>query len=988
MNSQSRPSSKRSRMTLLKDRSGTESGGEEYMVYALVAEQVERCLAASRPIDVSEIIAQYPKLEMQIRELVPALAALHKLGPDAPQVVSRGKVRRRTMLGDFVIGEEIGRGGMGVVYKAEQTSLGRPVALKVLPFAAVLDQRQLQRFKNEAQAAAALHHQNIVPVFAVGCERGVHYYAMQYIEGHDLSGAIAQLKNLCKERPPAAADAETRVRAETSTNGFDRGPNFFRTVAELGIQAAEALEFAHQRGIVHRDIKPSNLLLDVERKLWITDFGLAQIESSMSLTGTGDMVGTLRYMSPEQVLGHSSDVDHRSDIFSLGATLYELATLTPVFSAEVPQELMCQRTTQEPTPLRQVDKAVPRDLETIILKSISRRRNDRYATAQEMADDLKRFLAGLPITAQPPSTLTRISLWSRRNRHISWTAGALVMAVLVFIAGLALAPRQPIPDQVVSETQPQTLPILAGSSTEKSTATTTNSPKVVERSQETPVPKATETPAAPKQQDSSQDPVAPLHDEPTKIEPNNVATLVEPSKQPEVAVEEQEEPEADQSQFVLPAETPPPLPQFASESDRDSYVKHLELLLAEGLGQSGASAIQAAEKHAAAARRLTNDDPRLEYALGLVLLKNVRNSPALKQFQVAGKEEDYLYPPARRAEIWCLLLRKDFENGLARMRELADEISHSPADWPDSDTRTVTAYWLGQAIGFLEGPGNSRKVKQALEQQGEFRDRLNESYRDAYDAGRQASHTTHEQLKALAENTRAESVKAGQDRHSRKKEDLAGRLESAEGRQETLKLNTQEWKDWLDDQTNRADEKLAELEKEYVKLEEQAKSLMRSMQQLDFEIQRVTQLLNLDPSTSRFSADNLRTEMEARNTQMLRYQGEYRAIERQANIVNQQARKTTSERQAAVARYEKATGKLVQESKKLQQWSKRLEQQEERLKNRGASVQSPQLTVVRRQIKSLRTYVELDPQREQQRILDSYDVGKSDEKSTDKNDTN
>ena len=236
-------------------------------------------------------------------------------------------------LGDFRLVRELGRGGMGVVYEAEQLSLGRRVALKVLPLAATLDPRRLQRFKNEVQAAAALHHTNIVPVYFVGCERGVHYYAMQLIQGQTLAEVIQGLKKgsgtfvrstqgavSANVPDPFFNPAETPVRAALTTERSD-SLAFCRAVARLGVQAAAALEHAHQLGVVHRDIKPSNLMLDARGDLWVADFGLARLPGDPGLTMSGDLVGTLRYMSPEQALGKRPLIDHRTDIYSLGATL-------------------------------------------------------------------------------------------------------------------------------------------------------------------------------------------------------------------------------------------------------------------------------------------------------------------------------------------------------------------------------------------------------------------------------------------------------------------------------------------------------------------------------------------------------------------------------------------------------------------------------------------------------------------------------------------
>src|SRR3989440_631642 len=248
---------------------------------------------------------------------------------------------------------------MGVVYEAHQTSLNRRVALKVLPFAAALDPKQLQRFQNEAHAAAQLHHTNIVPVFGVGSERGVHYYAMQFIDGQTLAAVISERRALALpdrgEKPGSLPGDATGPYVATppvaalSTERPAGDRAFFRAAARFGVQAAEALEHAHQLGVVHRDIKPANLLVDARGNLWITDFGLAHCQSQAGLTMTGDLVGTLRYMSPEQALAKRVIIDHRTDIYSLGATLYELMTLEPIFAGRDRQELLRQIAFDEPT---------------------------------------------------------------------------------------------------------------------------------------------------------------------------------------------------------------------------------------------------------------------------------------------------------------------------------------------------------------------------------------------------------------------------------------------------------------------------------------------------------------------------------------------------------------------------------------------------------------------------------------------------------------
>jgi serine/threonine protein kinase len=311
-----------------------------------------------------------------------------------------------------------------------------------------MDARHLARFRIEAKAAAQLHHTNIVPVFAVGSERGVHYYAMQFIEGKTLADLIRELRTQSGLPAPGAGDPDdgtdagpalaadrisgrleprdlpragppTRSRsakAEPSNASPTRQRAYFRTAANLGLQAAEALEHAHRFGILHRDVKPANLLVDVRGNLWVTDCGLARLGDDASLTMTGDLMGTLRYMSPEQALTQPIGVDHRTDLYSLGATLYEVLTLAPAFQGRDRRELLRQIALEEPRPLRRVNDAVPAELETIVIKAMAKEPSERYATAQGLADDLRRFLEDKPIRARRPSWPERVRKWVRRHR--------------------------------------------------------------------------------------------------------------------------------------------------------------------------------------------------------------------------------------------------------------------------------------------------------------------------------------------------------------------------------------------------------------------------------------------------------------------------------------------------------------------------------------------------------------------------------------------
>jgi serine/threonine protein kinase len=412
---------------------------ERFLLYAQIAEEIRTQLRAGQQPDVEELVRRHPQWEEQVRQLVPVLAVVGQLS--TPPKEAEALVQ----LGEYRILREVGRGGMGVVYEAEQPSLRRRVALKVLPLAAALDARQLQRFRNEAQAAAQLHHSNIVPIYAVGCERGVHYYAMQFIDGRTLADLIAQQRQQAgltaeAERPSDAATASLTAPAATATpetaagNATDRSPtrrSYFRDVARLGAQAAEALECAHRQGVIHRDIKPANLMVDVRGHLWITDFGLARMLNEVGPTLSGDLVGTMRYMSPEQAAARRGLVDQRTDIYSLGATLYELLTLRPVCDGQGRLEVLRQITGEEPPAPRRLNKAIPPELETIVLKALGKDPAERYATAQEMADDLQRFLRHEPIRARRPTLLERARKWTRRHRTAVQVAATMLLLTAV-----------------------------------------------------------------------------------------------------------------------------------------------------------------------------------------------------------------------------------------------------------------------------------------------------------------------------------------------------------------------------------------------------------------------------------------------------------------------------------------------------------------------------------------------------------------------------
>lgn len=369
------------------------------------------------------------------------------------------------VLGDYELGPEIGRGGMGVVYLARETKLGRKVALKVLPKQANNSDIMKRRFFVEARAAAQLNHSNIVPIFHIGEDDGTPFFAMQLIEGHNLAEILNTArralsnKGRSKTTEADAAGAST-VKMRTSTdgtdidlsdasfsgsfeaNGYKSASKLAKSVALLGQQVADALHHAHEHGIIHRDIKPSNLLLDEHNRIWVSDFGLAQFQDAPALTRTGDIVGTLRYMSPEQASGRRAFVDNRTDIYSLGVALYELATLRPACQGSTAREILREVTFERPIPIRKHNPRLPVDFETIICKATERNPSDRYQTAAEFAADLQRFANNEPLSTRRTSKLKHLRDWLYERPLYSASIAIGAVVLLCALAGMLIAVNQ------------------------------------------------------------------------------------------------------------------------------------------------------------------------------------------------------------------------------------------------------------------------------------------------------------------------------------------------------------------------------------------------------------------------------------------------------------------------------------------------------------------------------------------------------------------
>jgi hypothetical protein len=314
-------------------------------------------------------------------------------------------------LGDFRIVGEIGRGGFGVVYRAHQLSLDRPVAVKVLFRHLIHTEDQVSRFEREARAAARLDHPAIVSVYAWGEEGDDFYIAQRLVgSGRTLADELDELRR--SGSPPKG---------------------YFREVARRLARVADGLEQAHERGIVHRDVKPSNVLLDEHGLPYLGDFGLAKIEDGLELSRTGDFAGSPYYMSPEQADGRRGPIDHRTDVYSLGVTLYELLTLQHAFTANSSPEVIRKILNEEPRRPSRVEPRVPQDLETICLHAMEKDPSRRYQSAHEMAADLRAFLEGEPIRAIPIGTARRL-LRAVRRHHQPMTVAML--AAIVVLGGL------------------------------------------------------------------------------------------------------------------------------------------------------------------------------------------------------------------------------------------------------------------------------------------------------------------------------------------------------------------------------------------------------------------------------------------------------------------------------------------------------------------------------------------------------------------------
>ncbi|MEM9588274.1 MAG: protein kinase [Planctomycetota bacterium] len=392
------------------DSGATENGNVRHPVESLASQVVDRLRdqpgwEAETLLDDTSVASDDAGSAEKLKELMPVIQRLEDVRRQIIQrpdgLASLGSSRPEK-LDDFRLIRQIGRGGMGVVFEAEQVSLGRSVAVKVLPGSLLQDEKHITRFQREAQLAASLHHTHIVPVFGVGSDQGYHYYVMQLIDGIGLDECLAAGEDF----------------------GCDQ-------VVDMGIQEARALAHAHRQGILHRDIKPANLLREASGKLWITDFGVAKAMETLEATRSTDAIGTLRYMAPEQATGNA---DCRSDVYSLGLTLYELLAGRPAWDDEtIRRGVVGRHGIQAPTKLRKMNPAVSLDLQTVIHHAIEFSAADRYADADHFAADLQRLANREPIRARRHGPVELAVRWARRRPAIA-ALSLLSLLLLISVA--------------------------------------------------------------------------------------------------------------------------------------------------------------------------------------------------------------------------------------------------------------------------------------------------------------------------------------------------------------------------------------------------------------------------------------------------------------------------------------------------------------------------------------------------------------------------
>jgi serine/threonine protein kinase len=405
------------------DAAGSGAGPDELSPLARLVADVVRRLDDEGSAAIDAACREHPELADELRRRLDALEQVGLLG--------------RARFGPYVLLRLLGRGGMGVVHLARDTRDGRLVALKALPGRLIRSATARERFRREARAVGQLDHPSIVRVVEAGESDGVPWFTMEWVDGRTLAELVDALRAM--EVAAERLDAGHLAVLPGAALSAGRAGAWVETVCRLVLDVAEALEHAHAQGIVHRDVKPSNVLVDRDGRARLFDFGLARLEDAERVTLSGDFTGTLGYVAPEQIGGPSAALDARTDVYALGATMYELLTLRRPFEGATPAEVLRRIERAGPVPPRRLNAAVGRDVETVCLTALEKLPADRYATAADMAADLRAVLELRPIAAQGPRWPRRLRRWAAQ--HVAAAAAVALLAVLVVGApiGLALA---------------------------------------------------------------------------------------------------------------------------------------------------------------------------------------------------------------------------------------------------------------------------------------------------------------------------------------------------------------------------------------------------------------------------------------------------------------------------------------------------------------------------------------------------------------------
>jgi len=419
-----------------------------------IAEKFSTAMRAGQSPSVSQYVDQHGDADGELQQLLTSIQMIEELKIGHAEAEPPGVTPMIERIDDYRFLHEIGRGGMGIVYAAIHESLQRRVAIKILSSGLLGDPKHLARFRREARAAAQLRHTNIVPVFGVGRHEDHHYYVMDHISGITLrqwisraSGGLTEqvatmalatmamhagdTENVLPDATPAESAGELALaddpNSQTQPSTTPDSSAHFRWVSEIAMKIAGALQYAHNQGTMHRDIKPGNLILDRKGEIWITDFGLAKLTEQQAVTQTGEIVGTPQYMAPECFEGH---FDTRSETYAVGLTLYELLTLQPAVSGKSPSEVIRNAAAGISQSPRKINPLIPRDLDTIVMKAISRSPDQRYQSGEALRRDLDCFLSNRPVSARRIGPFRRLARWSKREPVIASLTSLTFLSVI------------------------------------------------------------------------------------------------------------------------------------------------------------------------------------------------------------------------------------------------------------------------------------------------------------------------------------------------------------------------------------------------------------------------------------------------------------------------------------------------------------------------------------------------------------------------------